>query len=187
MLPAGWRDFPAIMRQIGKQTLILALALCAALAAAPAVAAEADVQAASLTPDALYVVNPLTGVALDGLDPVSYFTESEPVPGSPDHEHVWAGVPWYFASAANRAVFMQAPEIYAPQFGGHGLTGLSRGFLTDGNPHIYTVFSNRLYLFYSTGNRQAFEAARLAAIERAETTWRAFLGPNADAPPSMEP
>lgn len=117
------------------------------------------------------VVNPLTGVALDGYDPVSYFTETEPQPGSADLEYIWSGVPWYFASAANRDIFMRAPEIYAPQFGGYGATALSRGFLSDGNPRIYEVFSNRLYLFYSTGDRQAFAAARLPVIGRAEEEW----------------
>lgn len=117
------------------------------------------------------VVNPLTGVAIDGMDPVSYFTEPEPLRGSPDFEYVWAGVPWYFASDANRQVFERAPSVYAPQFGGFGTTALARGFFSDGSPRVYAVFSNRLYFFYSAGNREAFDSARIAVIEAAEQVW----------------
>ena len=49
-----------------------------------------------------------------------------------------------------------SPEIYAPQYGGHGAMSVARGFLSDSDPQIYTVFKQRLYLFYSAGNREAF-------------------------------
>ena len=116
-----------MMRHIGKQ--ILTLAMLAGLAL-PALA-----QGIVTT----VVTDPLTGVALDGYDPVSYFTESEPRLGSPDYEFVWAGVPWYFASAANRDVFMRAPDVYAPQHGGYCEMSLARGYLSDGKPKIYRV------------------------------------------------
>lgn len=168
-----------MMRQIRKQRLTFRRrAVWLGLAAALFAADPASAQAVPAGFSGETVVNPLTGAAIDGMDAVSYFTEREPLPGSPNFELVWKGVPWFFASAANRAAFASAPEVYAPQFGGHGLTGLSRGFLADGNPHIYAVFSNRLYLFYSTGNRQAFELARLSVIEDAETSWR-IIGPGA--------
>jgi hypothetical protein len=171
-----------MMRQIRKQRLTFGrraagfglFGLVVALFGVPPVSAQQMLTGISQE----IVTNPLTGVAIDGMDPVSYFTEGEPLSGAPDFELVWKGVPWFFASAATRAVFAAAPEIYAPQFGGHGLTGLSRGHLSDGNPHIFVVFSNRLYLFYSTGNRQAFELARLPVIESAEANWQT-IGPGA--------
>lgn len=158
-----------MMRQSGKEKLsLLAGALLIAAMLGHAVAPAGEIT--GLTRQ--FVVNPLTGVALDGFDPVSYFTETEPMPGSADLEYVWSGVPWYFASAANRDIFMRAPEIYAPQYGGYAATALSRGFLSEGNPRIYEVFSNRLYLFYSSGDRQAFDAARLPVIDRADEQWQ---------------
>ena len=83
------------------------------------------------------VTDPLTGVAIDGYDAVSYFIDAEPQPGKPDFEYDWQGVPWYFDSAANRDVFMRNPDVYAPQFGGHCVTSLSRGYLSDGKPRLY--------------------------------------------------
>jgi YHS domain-containing protein len=153
----------AMMRQTGKQTLTMALGLMALFAlASPAHADGGRLQ---------YVTNPLTGVALDGMDPVSYFTETEPLPGLPDYEYDWHGVPWYFANAANRDVFIKAPEVYAPQFGGHASYSVSRGFLSDGNPQIYEVVAQRLYLFYSLSNRDAFNLSPAATIADARKHW----------------
>ena len=118
------------------------------------------------------VTDPLTGVAIEGYDPVSYYTADVPQKGEPGYEYDWHGVPWYFASAANRDEFISNPEVYAPRFGGHGAMSLARGFLSDGNPHIYIVFRNRLYLFYSAGNRDAFIMSGNPIIARAEESWK---------------
>src|SRR5690606_3936646 len=118
------------------------------------------------------VTDPLTGVALDGYDPVSYFTEPEPLRGVRDHEYQWGGVSWYFASAANRDVFMRAPEVYAPQYGGHCEMSLARGYLSDGKPQIYAIEKMKLYLFYSAANREAFLISKAEAIEQAKANWQ---------------
>jgi hypothetical protein len=157
----------AMMRQIHKQTLTIAAALFGVLMGA--LWAPAAATAGGLAPQ--FVTDPLTGVALDGFDPVSYFTEVAPLPGVADYEFDWGGVPWYFANAANRDVFARSPETYAPQFGGHATTALARGYLSDGNPQIYMIVAKRLYLFYSTSNRDAFVAAPDRAIADARTGW----------------
>jgi hypothetical protein len=117
------------------------------------------------------VTDPLTGVAIDGYDPVSYFTDPQPLEGRPDFEYYWGGVPWYFATAANRDVFINDPEIYAPRFGGYCAMSLARGFLSDGNPRIYLIEGRQLYLFYSTGNRDAFLLSSGKAVTDAEANW----------------
>jgi hypothetical protein len=68
-------------------------------------------------------------------------------------------------------VFSRAPEIYAPQYGGHDGMGISRGFVADSDPRIYTVFKQRLYLFYSAANREAFLLAPDAAARTGEEKW----------------
>ena len=123
------------------------------------------------------VTDPLTGVAIFGYDPVSYFTGNAPQPGRPDYEYDWQGVPWYFASAANRDVFVGNPGVYAPRFGGHGAMSLARGFLSDGNPHVYIVFRNRLYLFFSPGNRDAFILSGTKIIGKADAAWQSRFPP----------
>ena len=116
--------------------------------------------------------DPLTGIAMGGMDPVSYFTEPAPLPGHPDYEHVWMGAPFQFANQANLDIFAKNPEIYAPQFGGHGAMSMSRGFISDSDPSIYVVYKGRLYLFYSASNREAFLLAPDAAAIKGEEHWQ---------------
>src|ERR687897_3752699 len=75
----------------------------------------------------------LSGVALDGFDPVSYFLGNGPKPGLPEHELVWGGVAWRFASAANREAFRRDPDAYAPRFGGYDAEAGGAGL--PGGPH----------------------------------------------------
>ncbi|HEY4201851.1 MAG TPA: YHS domain-containing (seleno)protein [Devosiaceae bacterium] len=117
------------------------------------------------------VTNPLTGIALDGYDPISYFTEVEPLEGTSSFSYDWGGVTWYFANVANRDVFKASPEIYAPQFGGHCTMSLSRGFLSDGNPRVYLVLGQQLFLFYSAANREAFLLSPAKALTDAIAQW----------------
>lgn len=152
-----------MMRQIGKQILTIALLLAGLAGGA------APVQAAAL--GTLIVADPLSGIAIDGWDPVSYFTESEPQRGVPDFEYVWNGAPWFFISAANRDAFKLHPEVYAPQFGGHCGMSVARGYLSDGNPRVYVLRQNRLYFFFSMGNRDAFMLSPDKAVTDADGQW----------------
>ena len=59
------------------------------------------------------------GVAIKGYDPVAYFTEGHPVPGSEAFEYRWQDARWRFASAAHQQLFAANPERYSPQYGGY--------------------------------------------------------------------
>lgn len=156
-----------MMKQTSKQILTMLAFVLPLLG--PLTAGCAPVRAQSVV--TLIVTDPLTGIAMGGMDPVSYFTEPSPVLGLPEYEFVWQNVPWYFSTPANRDVFSQAPEIYAPQFGGHGAMSMARGFVSDSDPRLYTVFKQRLYLFYSASGREAFLLAPDAAAIEAEENW----------------
>ncbi|NOZ31891.1 MAG: hypothetical protein GXP01_02190 [Alphaproteobacteria bacterium] len=166
-----------MMGQTGKQrftvwTIAAWLVLAGGVMSAPgeSTLVQARGESVSWLPDEI-VVNRLTGVAIDGMDPVSFFTEPEPAKGRRDFMFIWGGVPWYFSSEANRQVFAAAPGVYAPRFGGYGLASIARGFLSEGNPRIHTIFFGRLYLFYSSGNRQAFLASPVEMLEEAVAGW----------------
>lgn len=170
--PESWIAIAAMMRQTGKQILTLVLLL---------VAAATPLRAESIVTSIL--TDPLTGVAIEGYDPITYFTESEPQLGRPEFEYYWGGVPWYFVSAANREIFKRAPEIYAPQHGGHCEMSLARGYLSDGKPRIYVIEKMKLYLFYSAANREAFLMAKADALQQAATNWAKLSGELVGASP----
>ena len=164
-----------MMRHTGKQILTkgggkAGLLLIPLMTFLLALSQPAAAQTSSLAQ--AYVVDPLTSVALGGFDPVSYFTEPLPLSGKSDFEYYWHGVSWYFANAANREVFARDPDIYAPQFGGYGTMSMARGYLSEGNPQIYAIMDNRLFLFYSLGNRDAFMQAVNSARVRAMDRWK---------------
>jgi YHS domain-containing protein len=155
-----------MMRQ--KRKKILTIAWLFALAV-PMLAPVQPVMAAALV--GRIVADPLTGVAIEGFDPVSYFTDAEPRLGVPEYSTEWGGVPWYFASAANRDVFIRNPEIYAPMFGGHCATSLARGYLSDGKPRLFLIRKLKLYFFYSVANREAFLESERSLTTAALRNW----------------
>lgn len=59
------------------------------------------------------------GVAIKGYDTVAYHTEGRAIKGDSRFSHKWNDAEWYFSSAANRDLFADAPERYAPQYGGY--------------------------------------------------------------------
>jgi YHS domain-containing protein len=67
-------------------------------------------------------------VALRGYDPVAYFQDHRPVPGSAQYTATYEGSQFHFASAANLDRFIAQPERYAPQYGGFCAFGMAKGY-----------------------------------------------------------
>ena len=118
----------------------------------------------------LFAVDELSGVALYGFDPVSYFLGEGPKPGLTDYEIIWSGVAWRFASAANREAFLRNPETYAPRFGGYDATAIAQGLTVRANPWLSVVRSDGIYLFRSDHGRARFVADQSLA-RKAEERW----------------
>lgn len=120
------------------------------------------------------VVNRFSGLAIDGFDPVSYFTDARPLQGSPDFELSASGVIWRFRSEGNRAFFAEHPEIYGPQFGGYDPVDVARGVAYAGHPQFWLVLERRLYLFGREESRDAFAAAPENYLRAARKLWPAL-------------
>jgi hypothetical protein len=119
-------------------------------------------------------LNPLTGLAIDGFDPVAYFVDVRARAGKPDYEITWRGATWRFANAANRDAFMADPEIFAPAFGGFDAEAVSRGVTASSDPDLFAIIAGRLYLFRSADGRERFNDAALR--QGAARSW-AHLAP----------
>jgi hypothetical protein len=117
------------------------------------------------------VVDPNSGLALYGFDPVSYFTESQPALGAADFEYRFAGVSWRFRNAGNRAAFAADPEVYTPRYGGYDPLGVARGVATPGHPQLWARRDDRIYLFHKPESRAAFAADPDGAVAAAEGRW----------------
>ena len=119
------------------------------------------------------VVNRYSGLAIEGFDPVAYFTDSDALRGEPEYEVSEGGAVWRFRNESNRASFVAHPEIYGPQFGGYDPTALGRGVTYAGNPRFWVVSGQRLYLFGLEENRDAFAADPARYLRDAQARWPA--------------
>jgi hypothetical protein len=117
------------------------------------------------------VTDPQTGLAIDGFDPVAYFTAEGPAQGKADLEYQLAGVIWRFRNEGNRAAFIDHPEVYAPQFGGYDPVAVARGVSVPGHPLTWIVSQQRLFLFYDAKSRAEFVGSPPNAIAAARRHW----------------
>jgi YHS domain-containing protein len=115
------------------------------------------------------------GVAINGYDPVAYFTEKKPVKGNPQFSLDWKGAKWLFASAANRDTFKADPAKYAPQYGGYCAFGASEGYAVKTEPDAWTVHDGKLYLNYNTTVRTKWSEDIPGRIKRGDENWPAIL------------
>ncbi len=116
------------------------------------------------------------GLAIHGYDPVAYFTEGEPVLGSPDHSIIHNGATWQFSSAANLAAFEGDPERYGPRFGGYCAYAASQGYLAPTVPEAWTIHEDRLYLNFSIRVRRLWSRDIAGNIAKGEANWPGILG-----------
>jgi len=135
----------------------------AALCIAATLAALATAAHAGLTQR--IVVDWHSGLAINGYDPVAFFTDGKPMPGSATLELRYGGVVWRFCNLGNRAAFAERPDVYMPQYGGYDPVGVARGVAVAGNPDVWTIVDERLFLFHDAAQREKFlsDSARLIA------------------------
>ena len=115
------------------------------------------------------------GVALDGQDVVAYFTQSKLVMGVSQFKHNWGGTTWMFASAANRDMFANNPEKYAPQYGGYCAQATSEGNLAVTQPDAWKIVNGKLYLNYDTTVQAQWMGDIPGHIASANKNWPAIL------------
>ena len=117
------------------------------------------------------VVNRFSGLAIEGFDPVAYFTDAEAMLGREEFEASQAGAVWRFRNEGNRASFVAHPDIYGPQFGGYDPIDMARGVTVAGNPRFWLVSGQRLYLFNREETRAAFAADPSKVLRSATQRW----------------
>jgi YHS domain-containing protein len=90
-----------------------------------------------------------TRLAIDGYDPVAYFTEAKPIRGNTRFEFKWKGAKWFFSNAENLQLFTADPEKYAPKYGGYCAYAVSQGNTARIDPKAWKVVGSSLYLNFS--------------------------------------
>ncbi|MGI9449455.1 MAG: YHS domain-containing (seleno)protein [Geminicoccaceae bacterium] len=93
--------------------------------------------------------------AVSGYDVVAYHdleqaavgqSQPEAVPGKTSITADFNGATWAFSSVENRDKFVADPAQYAPQFDGHCAYGVAQGGKVPGNPNLWRIVDDKLYL-----------------------------------------
>ena len=145
--------------------LILTLPMLLVLAACAATAGKVS-QKKPVTP-----IDAPAAVALDGYDPVAYFTAGEPTQGNAAITLEWRGASWQFASLANRVAFAADPEKYAPQYGGYCAYAMAHGFIARGNPFQWAIVGGKLYVNNNAFAMNLWDKDRPGHIVAGDANW----------------
>jgi YHS domain-containing protein len=96
-----------------------------------------------------------TGFAVSGYDVVAYFSlpqnpvgQSQPAPVEGDKAITadYNGATFAFSTQANRDLFAADPAKYVPQYDGHCAYGVAKGGKVPGNPILWRIIDDKLYL-----------------------------------------
>lgn len=112
--------------------------------------------------------------AIDGYDPVAYFTKGNAERGSPDISAEWNGATWHFTSMEHRDDFVADPEKYAPQYGGYCALGMAHGGGVPTNPEAWTIYEGKLYLNMIKEVSTTWRYSPEKLIPRADAKWDAM-------------
>jgi len=110
--------------------------------------------------------------AIHGYDPVAYFNQAQPVKGQTAITFDYKGATWHFANTANRDLFANNPEKYAPQYGGYCAYGLTKGYLVPTDPQAWKIHDGKLYLNYSLPVRSTWQSDIPGNLALSEANWK---------------
>src|ERR1043165_6128706 len=88
-------------------------------------------------------------LAIQGYDPVAFFTDNKPVKGDSNLSSSYKGANYLFASKEHKDLFDKEPSKYEPAFGGYCAFGVSRNKLVEIDPEAFQIVQGRLLPQYS--------------------------------------
>jgi YHS domain-containing protein len=120
------------------------------------------------------------GVALQGYDPVAYFTHGQPVKGTQELFASYSGATYYFASAEHKAQFEKEPGKYAPLFGGYCAFAVSRGATAPISVDAFQIIHGQLVLQKNKDILKRWQEDSEGNFQKAEANWPQIVQKNAE-------
>lgn len=118
------------------------------------------------------------GVAIQGYDPVAYFTQNKAIKGKKEFAVAAEGVTYYFATAEDKELFKKDYKKYEPQYGGWCAYAMgATNEKVEIDPETFKIVAGKLYLFYhswtnNTLNKWNKDEANLK--QKADASWTKF-------------
>lgn len=107
---------------------------------------------------------------LRGKDPVSYFTQPEPLEGKPGIKAEHDGATYRFATEENRRLFVANPGKYAPMNGGHCSNGMVYA-IGGSNGENHKIIDGKLYVFGGPRSKAYFEMEQDKNVKLSAHYW----------------
>jgi YHS domain-containing protein len=115
------------------------------------------------------------GVAIQGYDPVAFFTDGKPVKGDSKILSKRDGAIYFFASKKHKELFNANPSKYEPVFGGYCAYGVSRNRLVEIDVDAFQIVDGKLLLQYSKSVRDDFNKDTNGNLAKANANWTGLV------------
>ena len=117
-------------------------------------------------------------VAIQGYDPIAYFTQKKAVKGKAAMASTYEGVTYYFSSQANKETFVKNPASYEPQYGGWCAYAMgANGEKVEIDPGTFKILDGKLYLFYNAyfnNTLKSWNKDEVSLKKKADVNWKKF-------------
>jgi YHS domain-containing protein len=127
--------------------------------------------AARLTAAAEAINIDQNGLALQGYDPVAYFTDNKPAKGDPKFTATYKGGTYQFASVAHKETFAKNRAKYAPQFGGFCGYAASINKLAPIQVEYFQVLHGRLVMQHNEKAWKLWLEDVQGNLKKADANW----------------
>ncbi|MBY0486572.1 MAG: YHS domain-containing protein [Flavobacteriaceae bacterium] len=118
-------------------------------------------------------------VAIQGYDPVAYFTQKKAVKGKSSITSTYEGVVYQFSTQANKDTFLKNPSRYEPQYGGWCAYAMgSSGEKVEIDPSTFKIIDDKLYLFYNAffnNTLKSWNKDEVNLKKKADASWKKFI------------
>jgi YHS domain-containing protein len=122
------------------------------------------------------------GVAIQGYDPVAYFTDDKPIKGDPTIRSARGGATYQFASPHHKATFDADPAKYEPQFGGYCAYAASIDVISPIDPAYWEIVDGRLLLQHNQKAWDAWHKDPASNLVKADKNWPGLIDRNGTPP-----
>jgi len=124
------------------------------------------------------VLKTKSGLAIEGYDPVAYFTANKPMKGNPKFTFEYEGATYRFASAEHQALFEANPQKYAPAYGGYCGYAASIDRLSPVSPEWFQIEDGKLILQHNKKAFDLFNKELAPNVQKAEANWPGLVARN---------
>ena len=118
-------------------------------------------------------------VAIQGYDPVAYFTQKKAVKGKSTIASSFEGVTYYFSSQANKDTFVKTPVNYEPQYGGWCAYAMgATGEKVEIDPETFKIVDGKLNLYYNAyfnNTLKSWNKDEVNLKKKADANWKKVI------------